>query len=212
MKFVNKTKKELIDELGVMRERVCELESHERNSKRSLRNFERRTDQSFSQMTHMNDAVFVLFDRKLEFVNDVFVEIFGISPDDACSSNFDPLSLIAPQSSRFIREQYRKGCCSAFTMQQLNFTGLSKNGLKMECESILLFIPYKWGVAIQGTLRRISASRQIDVALQMSQSYLPVVLSDTVPTGVLYADRDHPLMEATEPSHGFNCSPNGASL
>ena len=205
MKSVNKTKKELIDELEVMRERVCELESHERNSRQSRVNYEDRADQSFSQMTHMHEAIFVLFDRKLEFVNDAFAELFGISPGDACSDNFDPLSLIAPESNRFIRKQYRKGCCSAFTMQQLNFTGLSRNGLKIECESILLFIPYKWGVAIQGTLRRISASRQIDVALQMSHRYLPAEFN-AVPTGVLYAGGDRRVMqknEMIEKSSGF---------
>jgi len=211
MKAVNKTKQELIDELEAMRERVCELERHERNSRQPLGNYEERKNQSFSQMTHMHEAVFVLFDRKLEFVNDVFAELFGIAPDEACSADFDPLTLIAPESSRFIREQYRKGCCSAFTMQQLNFTGLSKSGLKIACETILLFIPYKWGVAIQGTLRRISASRQIDEAVQMPHSYLPVVFN-AVPTGVLYADRDHPFMQTNKPSHSFNCLPNGASF
>lgn len=205
MKSVNKTKKELIDELEVMRERVCELERRERHSGQPLENFEGRADQSFSQMTHMHEGVFVLFDRKLEFVNDVFAELFGISPDDACSANFDPLSLVAPESSRFIREQYRKGCCSSFTMQQLNFTGLSRNGLKIECETILLFIPYKWGVAIQGTLRRISAKRQIDEASQRCPGYLPA-LFNTTQTGVLYAGRDHRVMqknEMIEKSSGF---------
>jgi hypothetical protein len=204
MKSANKTKNELIDELEVMRERVCELERHERNSRHSLGNFEDRTDQSFSQMTHMHEAVFVLFDRRLEFVTDVFAELFGISPEDAYSANFDPLSLIAPESNRFIREQYRKGCCSAFTMQQLNFTGLSRNGLKIECETILLFIPYKWGVAIQGTLRRISTGRQIDETLQRYHSDLPDRFN-AIPTGVLYAGGDHRVMQKNEMIEKSSC-------
>lgn len=113
----------------------------------------------------MHDAAFVLFDRKLEFVNDVFAELFGVSPTMPAA----PISIPEPRCAGeqpLIREQYQKGCCSAFTMQQFNFTGLSKNGRKIECETILLFIPYKWGVAIQGTLRPISASSQIDKILQ----------------------------------------------
>ena len=211
MKAVNKTKQELIDELEAMRERVCELERHKRNFRQPLGNFEERTSRSFSQMTHMHEAVFVLFDRKLEFVNDVFAELFGIAPDEACSSGFDPLTLVAPESSRFIREQYRKGCCSAFTMQQLNFTGLSRNGLKIACETILLFIPYKWGVAIQGTLRRISASRQIDEALQMPRGNSPAVF-DAAPTGELYAGSDQLFRQANEKLFKSNSLPNGASF
>jgi len=194
MKSANKTKKELTDELEALQERVSELERRERNSRQVLVNFGERTERFFAQMSHMHEAIFVIFDRKLEFVNDRFSELFGLSPEEACNSDFDPMTLIAPENRHDIREQYRKGCCGAFTTKQLNFTGLSKDGLKRECETFLLFILYKWGLAIHGTLRSISVDRQIDEALQSGHSDLRVELN-AVPTGVLYADRDHLLMQ-----------------
>ena len=200
MKLENNTEKELtelIDELEALRERVSELERRERDSRQALGNFGERTDMFFSQMSHIHEAIFVLFDRKLEYVNDRFAELFGVSPEEACNSNFDPMSLIAPESRRFIWELYKEGCCGAFTTKQFNFTGLSKEGLKIECETFLLSIPYKWGVAIHGTLRSISVSRRIDEELQRRDSDLPVVLN-AVPTGVLYAGRDHLFMQANE--------------
>ncbi len=196
MKSANKTKKELLDELEALRKQVSELERHERNSRQAPGNFGERTDRCFPQMAHMHEAIFVVFDRKFEFANDRFAELFGVSPEEACSSDFDPMTLIAPESRRFIQEQYREGCRGAFTTKQLNYTGLSKDGLKIECETFLLFIPYKWGVAIQGTLRSISVSKRIDEALQRRHSDLPVVLN-AVPT-ILYADRDHLFMQANE--------------
>jgi PAS domain-containing protein len=189
MKSANITQKELMDELEALRERVFDLERRERDSRRALGNFGERTDIFFSQMSHMHEAIFVLFDRKLEYVNDRFAELFGVSPEEACSSNFDSMTLIAPESRRFIWELYKEGCCGAFTTKQFNFTGLSKDGLKMECETFLLFIPYKWGVAIHGTLRSISVSRRVDEALQQRHSDLRLALN-SVPTGVLYADLD----------------------
>jgi len=197
MKSAGKTKKELIDELEALRERVSEMERRERNSRQALENFGERTDRSFPQMAHMQEAMFVIFDRKLEFVNDRFAELFGVSPEEAYNSNFDPMTLIAPESRRFIREQYREWCRGAYTTKQLNYTGLSKDGLKIECETFLLFIPYKWGLAIQGTLRSISVSRRIDEASQRRHSDLPVAVN-AVPMGVLYADRDHLFMQADE--------------
>jgi PAS domain S-box-containing protein len=198
MKSANKTKKELINELEALQERVSELERRERNSRQALGNFGERTDRFFPQTGHMQEAIFVVFDRKFEFVNDRFAELFGVSPEEACSSNFDPMTLIVPENRRFIQEQYREGCRGAFTTKQVNYTGLSKNGLKIECETFLLFIPYKWGVAIQGTQRDISVSRRIDEALlQRHHSDLPVVLN-AAPTGVLYADRDHLFMQENE--------------
>jgi PAS domain S-box-containing protein len=193
MKSADKTKEELINELVALRERVSELERHERNSRLILGKFVDRTDQFFPQMAHTHEAIFVIFDRKLEFVNDRFAELFGVSPEEACSFNFDPMTLVAPESRRVIEEQYRKGCNGAFTSKQFNYTGLSKDGLRIECETFILFIPYKWGVAVQGTLRNISVSRRIDETLQSGYSDSRVVLN-TVPTGVLHADRDHLFM------------------
>ena len=72
MKSANKTKKELIAELKILRVRVSELEGHERNSRQALENFGERTDRSYAQMAYMHEAIFVIFDRKLEFVNDKF--------------------------------------------------------------------------------------------------------------------------------------------
>jgi PAS domain S-box-containing protein len=189
MKPMNKTKQELIDEMAALRERVSELEKYERNSGQALGNFGERTDRSFPQVTHIQEAIFVVFDRKFEFVNDGFVELFGVSPEEACSPNFDPMTLVAPESRRFVRELYREACRRSCTTKQFNYTGLSKDGLKIECETLLLFISYKWGVAIQGTLYGISPiSRRIDEPLQRRHSNLPSV-SNVVPTGVPYAEK-----------------------
>ena len=124
-------------------------------------------------------------------------ELFGVSPEEACSCNFDPMTLIAPESRRFIQEVYRAGCRGSFAAKEFKYTGLSKDGLKIECETFFLFIPYKWGVSIQGTLRSISVSRRIDEALQRRYCDLPVAVN-AVPTGVLYADRDHLFMQENE--------------
>ena len=104
MKSANKTKKELIAELDALRERVSEMERQERNSRQALGNYKEKTDRSFAQMAYMHEAIFVIFDRKLEFVNDKFAELFGVSPEEACSSHFDPMTLIAPESRPFIQE------------------------------------------------------------------------------------------------------------
>jgi len=192
MKSANKTKKELIDELEVLRKRILEMERYERNSGQVMGSFGERTYQSFPQTANMHEAIFVVFDRKLEFVNDRFAELFGVAPEEACSSDFDPMALIAQESRRLIGEQYREGCDGAFTTKRFNFTGLSKNGLKIACESFFIFIPYKWGVAIQGMLRSLSATTRKDESLQRAQERF------TVPMGILCADRDHLPMQANK--------------
>ena len=78
MKSANKTKKELIDELKALRERVSKLERQKRNSRQALGNYREKTGRSYAQMAYMNEAIFVIFDRKLEFINDKFSELFGV--------------------------------------------------------------------------------------------------------------------------------------
>jgi PAS domain S-box-containing protein len=197
---------ELLDELEALRQRVSELECHERAYRQTLGAFEERSDKSPLRMSSVDEAIFVIFDRKLEFVNDRFAELFGVSPDEACHSDFDFMSLVAPESRRVIQEQYRKGCCGDFMNNQFNYTGLSKDGRKIACEAFLLFIPYKWGVAIQGTLRSISMNQRIDEALSPQRSDTPVILN-TFPTGVLYADQDRLFSQANEESGNFDPFP-----
>jgi PAS domain-containing protein len=163
----------------------------------TLGNFGEEKGRFYDQMAYMHEAIFVIFDRKFEFVNDRFAELFRVSPEEVCSCYFDPMTLIAPESRLFIQEVYRAGCRGSFASKEFKYTGLSKDGLKIECKTFLLFIPYKWGVAIQGTLRSISVSRRIDEALQRHHSDLPVLLN-AVPTGVLYAERDRQFMQADE--------------
>lgn len=183
MKSANKTNKEQIDELEALRERVSGLERQERISRQIMGASGKETNRPFPQMAHIHEAIFVVFDRKFEFVNDKFAELFGISPEEACSFDFDPMTLIAPESRSFIREQYREWCCGEFTTKQFKFTGLSKEGLRIECETSLLLIPYKWGISVQGTLRSTPMGMFVfDEALQKRYSGFPVVLH-TVPAG-----------------------------
>ena len=156
MKPAYKTKEELIVELEALRQYVFELEEHDRNSGRVLGNFGQGMNQSFLHAAHMDEAIFVIFERKLEFVNDKFADLFHISPKEACSFYFDPITLITPESRQFFWKQYHDGLHSAYKTKQFNFTGLSKDGIKIKCETFLVFIPYKWGTAVQGTLHRVS--------------------------------------------------------
>lgn len=187
MKSAGKTKKALIDELEALKERISELERDEGKSGQVMEPYGEMTDRSFSQRAPLHEAVFVVFDRKLEFINNRFAELFGVSTEEVCGSNLDPMAFIAPESRRFIQQLYREACHGAFTTKQIHFIGLSKNGLKVACEALLLCIPYKWGIALQGSLRGISVSKRIDKAMQRRYR-MPAALN-AVPSGVLHAEK-----------------------
>jgi len=195
MEAMNKTKRQLVEEIEALRERVLELEALERDARFAQREFGERMSGYFPQVEHMNEAIYVIFDRKYEFVNRKFADLFGVVQEEVCSPGFDPMSLVASESRRFVRDKFRQGSRGEFTAQQFEFTGLTKEGVKIECETFVLYVPYKWGVAVHGMLRNITMRKRVDLELQRKRSDLQIVLN-SIPTSVFYTDRDHRFIRA----------------
>ena len=184
-----------MDELAALQERLLELEKLEIESSQARRDFGERMGRYFPQVEHMNEAIYVIFDRKYEFVNEKFTELFGVTQEEACRPGFDLMSLVAPESRRFVKGKYKDGSHGEFMVLQYEFTGMKKDGSKIECETFVLFIPYKWGFAIHGMLRDITVRKRIDEELQRHRSDLQIVLN-SIPTSVFYIDRDHRFVTA----------------
>ncbi len=185
-----KTRKQLIDEITALQNRVSQLGVLEKGLKQDQQSFSERVGRFFPQTDHPSEAVYVIFDRKLEFVNDHFARLFEIEPEEACHPNFRPMKLVAPESRRLVRDINNKGIFGEYSFQQYEFTGLTKNGIKFECETFVMYIPYRWGVAIHGMLRDISAQKRIIEELQRNRSDYQIVL-DSIPTTIFYMDRNH---------------------
>ncbi|MBA3035962.1 MAG: diguanylate cyclase [Desulfobacterium sp.] len=190
MNSTRKTKKQLIEELAALKERVLELEALEKASGDSKKELGERIGRYFPQVEHMDEAIYVLFDRKYEFVNNKFAELFGVTPDEICNPEYDPMTLVAPESRKFVKNKYRLSSSGEFMTQQYEFTGMTKDGIKIECETFILLIPYKWGVAIHGMLRNINVRKRIDEELQRNRSDLQIVLN-SIPTSIYYLDNNH---------------------
>jgi PAS domain-containing protein len=112
-------------------------------------------DRFLPQIPQREDAVFVISNRRLEYVNEQFTEVFGITSEEAYSSTFDFLSLIAPENRHWIGEKYKEACISGFAVTQIDFIGLTKKGHKIACKAFLMLLPLKWGFAIRGTMRLV---------------------------------------------------------
>ena len=195
MREMGKTKRQLVEENEALRERVLDLEALERDARFAQREFGEKMSGYFPQVEHMNEAIYVIFDRKYEFVNRKFAELFGVAQEEVCSPGYDPMSLIAPESRRFVRDKFRQGSRGEFMVQQFEFTGLTKEGVKIECETFVLYVPYRWGVAVHGMLRNITMRKRVDLELQRKRSDLQIVLN-SIPTSVFYTDQDHRFIRA----------------
>ncbi|HYA14945.1 MAG TPA: PAS domain S-box protein [Syntrophales bacterium] len=197
MQDEKKTKKDLIKELTDLRGRVAELEKLEADWKDTQLDLSERMGHYFTLVDQSSDAIFVIFDRKFEFVNQRFEELFNVKMDEVCNPDFNPLTLIAPESRNLVLENIQKGFRGTFSSQQFEFAALTKEGRKIECETTILFIPYKWGIAVHGVLHNVTMRKRIDEELQRERSDLQLVLN-SIPTSTYYTDRNHRFIQINE--------------
>ena len=192
-----KTKKDLIKELTALRGRVAELEQLEAAWKNAQFDLSEKMGHYFTIVDQPTDAIFVIFDRKFEFINQRFEELLGVTMDEVCNPDFNPFDLIAPESRKLAMEHIQKGFAGKFSSRQFQFAALTKDGRRIECETTVLFIPYKWGIAIHGVLRNVTVRKRIDEELQRERSDLQVILN-SIPTSIYYTDKDHRFIQINE--------------
>jgi PAS domain S-box-containing protein/diguanylate cyclase (GGDEF)-like protein len=192
-----KTKKQLVEELDLLRKKNSELEEIKLRQIEDLRKANEAMRYGFPILEQQNDGIFVIFDRQFEFVNQKIEDLFGYSMQEICGTGFELMSLIAPESRKFVRRKLDEGYRGEFNAQQFEFTGIKKDSRKIECYTSIIFIPYKWGVAIHGVLNDISVKKRINDELQKPQDNLQIAL-DSIPTSIFYTDRSHRFFQIND--------------
>ena len=190
MDSVSKTRRQSGDAGGDLRERISALESENARLREEINRMGERGGYYFPRMERMDEALFVIFDRKFEFVNPAFEGVFGYEEGEIMANNLDFMKLIEPDSRNTVRRRFREGLKGEFRAHQFEFEGLKKDGRKVGCEVSIIFIPYKWGTAIHGVLHDVSMRKRVNNELQRNMDRMQVAL-DAIPASVFYLDSDH---------------------
>ncbi|MGD0277122.1 MAG: PAS domain S-box protein [Syntrophales bacterium] len=162
MKDENKTKKRLIIELTELRVKVAELERMKNQQDYKIDTLNKNNEPNFQQPSCFTDALYIIFDRKLEYVNQAFEDLFDYSADEICRPEFEIMNLVAPQYRNFVKKIFDEGIRGDRSLCQFEFSMLRKDGSIFECETLVIFIPYKWGMAIQGIVSETSIQKNIN--------------------------------------------------
>jgi PAS domain S-box-containing protein len=152
MKDENKTKKQILAELMELRVRVGELERIRIQQENALNILKNKTVTYQLRPSLSTDAIYVIFDRKFEYVNQVFEGLFGYTADEIYRPEFEFMNLFAPESRKSVQKIFDEGVKGCRGFHQFEFIGQRKDGGTFACETSAIFIPYKWGVAVNGTM------------------------------------------------------------
>jgi PAS domain S-box-containing protein len=88
MKDKDKTKKQLLEDVAEMRQRVSELEK----SERELKNTQASLEKYRTLFSHIHDVAYICdTEGNVMFVNDVFETVTGHKPEDFIGKPFAPL-------------------------------------------------------------------------------------------------------------------------
>lgn len=116
-----------------------------------------------------NDAIYILYNRKFDLINEKFKEMFHITLEYVNSPEFDFMELVAPKSRPIIEERDRKLARGEEVSPRYYFTALSKDGREIEVEASITYMKYKEGMASQGILRDVTERKRMEEKLHQAQ-------------------------------------------
>lgn len=170
-----------------------------------------------SVIEQSKDAIFILFNGKLDLVNQRLTELTGISAEEAYNPDFDFMEFIAPEDETLIKERMAMRERGESPPDVFEFNLLHRNGQSRHIQASTTAIDYKTGIAILGILRDISEQRELEDQLRQAQKIesighlaggiahdfnnllTPIIGSSEL--AMMQMDSSHPLYEMLEEIH-----------
>lgn len=117
-----------------------------------------------------NDAIYILYNRRFDLVNDKFCEMMEISRIELTKPDFDFMELVSQKSKKFIIERGEKEKQGESIPDRYQFTALTRRGEAIELDVSVKKIKYRDGYAIQGIVRDITQDKIVEMKLRESEA------------------------------------------
>ena len=122
-----------------------------------------------SLIQHSSDAIYLLYNRRFEVVNDKFLEMFKVDLEYVNSPDFNIMNLVAPHSHHILEERQARLDRGEKIEPKYEFTALTSEGDEFQVEASISYIDYKDGAAAQGIIRDITEAKKLEEQLRQSQ-------------------------------------------
>jgi len=116
-----------------------------------------------------NDAIYLMVNDRLEYVNQRFIDMFGYSEEEPLSPEFPIMNLVAPSNREFIESRERRIEAGEDLPTHYEFTAIDKNGKEIEVEVSVSYVTYKGRKATQGIIHDSTERKALEAQLLQSQ-------------------------------------------
>jgi PAS domain S-box-containing protein len=143
------------------------------------------------------DGIYLLYDHRFEFINSRFEDLFGVTQEAVRASDFDFISLVAPESRPLILERERKLAAGEQVSPRYEFTALDVDGNRIYVEVSVSYLPYRDGLATRGMVHDITERKQAEEALKESEEKYRG-LFESSSDGILLHDLEGAIVDANQ--------------
>lgn len=115
------------------------------------------------------DAVYVLKDKKLLLVNSAWCQLFGYSREEALSDEFDIMTIVAPESRKFILDKFNRSPLRKPDSSFYELKAATKDNRVIDLEVKVNKIFWNNEEVYQGIYRDITEKKKAELALKESE-------------------------------------------
>ena len=185
MKEMIKTKKQLLDEITELRREIKAFENDSFNSAEKNPELEQRKELYRALAEHASEAILVIQDKKLKYVNAKAMEVTGYSRKELTSSVFD--HFIHPHDRRLIGLNDMQGLNCETEVKHLACRVVDKKGNTRWVDAKFLRTPWAEKSAVLCFLMDITERKTAEEALRFSEArYRQLV--EYAPAGIYEVD------------------------
>jgi len=174
--YTIKVKRESNDEIGILCEGVNHLLSEIQKHQLERDEFERALKLSEQKFYHIieqsNDALYILYNEKIIFVNPKFEQFFGYSLKEIKSKSLNFLNIIADEDKERIKDRLTKQKNKEEVESRFLFKGISKANIIRYYEANESEIVWDDRLSILGTIRDITERIEYENKLKENEEKL----------------------------------------
>lgn len=124
-----------------------------------------------------NEAIFLAYKNRFEFVNERFCQMFGLSREEILAGKLSLTDIAAPESIPLFRERQQRWAKGQSVPAQFEFSAQTADGRVLPVAVSVSYLPYREGTAVQGILWNLAQRKQAE-AEERSQRVLAIALAE----------------------------------